>query len=112
MSAPPLIVHVVYRFAVGGLENGVVNLVNHLPRDAWRHAIVALTDIDAAFARRISRRDVDMIALRKQPGHALRLYPRLVGLFRNLRPLIVHTRNLAALEVAPAAWLAGVPHRV
>ena len=29
---PPLIVHVVYRLAVGGLENGVVNLINRLPR--------------------------------------------------------------------------------
>ena len=39
----PLIVHVVYRFRVGGLENGVVNLVNRLPPQAWQHAIVSLT---------------------------------------------------------------------
>lgn len=30
MNAPPLIGHVVYRFAVGGLENGAVNLINRL----------------------------------------------------------------------------------
>ena len=111
-DSAPVIVHVVYRFAVGGLENGVVNLVNHLPRDAWRHVIVALTDIDAAFARRIDRRDVELIALGKGPGHAVRLYPRLVRLFRSLKPAIVHTRNLAALEVVPAAWLAGVAGRL
>ena len=29
----PCIAHVVYRFDVGGLENGVANLVNHLPSD-------------------------------------------------------------------------------
>jgi len=111
-DSAPVIVHVVYRFAVGGLENGLVNLVNHLPRDAWRHAIVALTDIDAAFARRIERRDVELIALGKGPGHALPFYPRLVRLFRSLKPAIVHTRNLAALEVVPAAWLAGVAGRL
>ena len=32
----PLIVHVVFRLAVGGLENGVVNLVNRLPRQGGR----------------------------------------------------------------------------
>ena len=29
-----------------------------------------------------------------------------------MRPAIVHTRNLAALEAMPAAWFAGVPGRV
>jgi hypothetical protein len=35
----PLVVHVVYRFDTGGLENGVVNLINHLPDDAFRHMV-------------------------------------------------------------------------
>ena len=40
------------------------------------------------------------------------MYPRLAALFRELRPAIVHTRNLAALECqVPAAW-AGVPVRI
>jgi sugar transferase (PEP-CTERM/EpsH1 system associated) len=111
-SHAPLIVHVVYRLSVGGLENGVVNLVNRLPDEAWRHAIVALTDVDAQFARRITRAGVELFALHKSPGHGWRLYPRLVSLFRRLRPSIVHTRNLAALETMPAAWFAGVPVRI
>jgi sugar transferase (PEP-CTERM/EpsH1 system associated) len=111
-AVPPLVVHVVYRFAVGGLENGLVNLLNGLPRDAWRHAIVSLTDVDAAFAARVARRDVEMIELRKGPGHAYPLYPKLVRMFRAMRPAIVHTRNLAALETTPAAWLSGVPSRI
>lgn len=109
---PPLIVHVVYRLAIGGLENGVVNLINRLPAHAWRHAVVSLTDIDPAFAARISRSNVRCIALHKGPGHAVRLYPRLVALLRQLRPAIVHTRNLAALEAALPAWIARVPARI
>ena len=27
----PLVLHVMHRFATGGLENGVVNLINHMP---------------------------------------------------------------------------------
>jgi hypothetical protein len=97
-AKPPLIVHVVYRFAVGGLENGVVNLINRLPPQSWRHAVISLTDVDAAFAARVSSAAVRCVALHKAPGHAVRLYPRLVALLRELKPAIVHTRNLAALE--------------
>ncbi|MEO8566767.1 MAG: TIGR03088 family PEP-CTERM/XrtA system glycosyltransferase, partial [Betaproteobacteria bacterium] len=111
-AMPPLIVHVVYRFAVGGLENGVVNLINRLPAQSWRHAVVSLTEVDAAFAARISSGAVRCIALHKAPGHTVRLYPRLVSLLRELRPAIVHTRNLAALEATLPAWIAGVPARL
>jgi sugar transferase (PEP-CTERM/EpsH1 system associated) len=113
MSAmPPLIVHVVYRLAIGGLENGVVNLINRLPVQSWRHTVVSLTDVDPDFAARISRSNVRCIPLHKAPGHGVRLYPRLVALLRELKPAIVHTRNLAALEAALPAWIAGVPARL
>lgn len=108
----PLICHVVYRFAVGGLENGVVNLINHLPPQRWRHAVVSLTEIDADFAARIRTPGVTLHALHKPPGQGLRQWPALARLFRQLRPAIVHTRNLAALEAQLPAWWAGVPGRV
>lgn len=107
----PLIVHVMYRFDVGGLENGIVNLINHMPPESYRHAIISLTDI-TDFHKRIVRDDVQFIALEKSPGHALWIYPRLLKLFRQLRPAIVHSRNLAALEVVVPAWAAGVPVRI
>jgi len=110
--ARPLILHLVYRFDTGGLENGVVNLINHLPADRFRHAVVALTEVAPAFAARIRRPDVEFISLHKPPGHGAKLYPKLTRLFRQLRPAIVHTRNLAALECQVPAWWAGVPGRV
>ncbi len=114
MSADPrpLIAHVVYRFAVGGLENGVVNLINCLPSTRWRHAIVALTDVDPSMRARVQRTDVQYVELRKLPGHLWRDYSRIARLLRELQPAVVHTRNLAALEAQPAARLAGVPVRV
>src|SRR6476661_961616 len=107
----PLIAHIVYRFDIGGLENGVVNLINRMPENAYRHAVVSLTDI-THFRKRISRTDVQFFELHKPPGHALPLYPRLFRLLRKLAPAIVHTRNLAALEVTIPAWWAGVSARV
>jgi sugar transferase (PEP-CTERM/EpsH1 system associated) len=112
LAHAPLIVHVVYRFDVGGLENGVVNLINRLPPQSWRHAVLALTEIDAGFASRITRQGVRFFALHKSAGHAFPLYPRLFRLFRELRPTVVHTRNIAALEASVPAWAAAVPVRV
>jgi sugar transferase (PEP-CTERM/EpsH1 system associated) len=110
-NAAPLIAHVVYRFDIGGLENGVVNLINRLPRTGIRHAVIALTEV-TQFRRRVERQDVQYFSLHKAPGHGIRLAPRLYRLFRDLRPAIVHTRNLAALEASFPAWMAQVPLRV
>lgn len=107
----PLVMHVMYRFDTGGLENGVVNLINHMPAHSYRHMVVALTEV-SEFRRRILREDVQFVALNKPPGHGFWLYPRLYRLFRQYRPAIVHSRNLAALEVQVPAWAAGVPVRV
>lgn len=107
----PLVAHVMHRFDTGGLENGIVNLINHMPADAYRHAVIALTDI-TDFKNRIQRPDVQFFALNKQPGHVLWIYPQLYRLFRQLKPAIVHTRNLAALEATVPAWAAQVPARI
>jgi sugar transferase (PEP-CTERM/EpsH1 system associated) len=113
MSPPaPLIVHVVYTFSIGGLENGLVNLLNRMPAQRWRHAVVSLTRVSGRFAERVQRSDVEFIEIDKRPGHLVRDYPRLYRLFRRLRPAVVHTRNLAALEAVVPAWAAGVPVRV
>lgn len=107
----PHVVHVMYRFDTGGLENGVVNLINHMPAQAYRHTILALTEV-TDFCKRITRDDVEFVSLSKPPGHGVWQYPKLYKLFRRLRPHIVHSRNLAALEVQVPAWAAGVPVRI
>ena len=107
----PLVLHVMYRFDTGGLENGIVNLINHMPSGAYQHAVLALTEV-TEFRHRIQRNDVEFISLGKRPGHGVWQYPKLFKLFRQLRPTIVHSRNLAALEVQAPAWAAGVPVRI
>jgi sugar transferase (PEP-CTERM/EpsH1 system associated) len=111
MDQRPLIAHVLYRFDTGGLENGVFNLINRLPADRYRHAIVALTQI-TEFRNRITREDVQYVAIEKPPGQGLLQTAKLVRVFRALRPAIVHTRNIGALEAMLPAALAGVPARV
>jgi len=107
----PLIAHVVYRFDVGGLENGLANLLNRMPEDRYRHVVVTLTRA-THFRKRVRRADIDFVELDKAPGHGIKLLPRLARLFVAMRPAIVHTRNLAALEATLPAWLARVPVRI
>jgi sugar transferase (PEP-CTERM/EpsH1 system associated) len=107
----PLIAHVVYRFDYGGLENGVVNVINGLPEASFRHAIIALTEA-SDFQRRIRRQDVSVHALNKRQGKDPGAYMRLFRLLRQLRPAIVHTRNLGTLDCTLVARLAGVPSRI
>ena len=111
MTPPPRIVHVVHRLAVGGLENGVVNLINHLPPERFRHAIVCMTT-STDFAKRIGRTDVPIVALEKAPGHSFLLQRQLYQAFRDLAPTVVHTRNMSTLEAQLAAMFARVPVRI
>lgn len=107
----PLIAHVVFRFDYGGLENGVVNIVNGLPEELFRHAIIAMTEA-SDFRRRIRRSDVEVHTLHKQPGKDPASYVRLFRLIRRLRPAILHTRNLGTLEGALIGRVAGAACRI
>lgn len=112
MRASTLITHVLYRFDTGGLENGLVNLINALPADRFRHVVIALDRVEQTFAARVQRSDVDFIALHKPPGTTAKQFPALLKLFRRVRPDIVHTRNLGALDCQLPAWAAGVRVRI
>jgi len=102
----PLVVHVVNSLAVGGLENGVVNLVNTTAA-RFRHVIVCMT-ADGPLHGRL-RPEVEVVVLGKRPGQDPWALLRLVRLLRHLRPLIVHSRNWPAVDAIPAARVARVP---
>jgi sugar transferase (PEP-CTERM/EpsH1 system associated) len=97
MSAAPLVAHIIYALSTGGLENGLVNIINRSPPDRYRHVIICLTAADQ-FAQRITAEDVQVIELHKREGHDLHCYWRLRQLLLELSPAIIHSRNMAALE--------------
>lgn len=108
---PPLVVHLIYRLDIGGLETLLVDTINRMPAERYRHAVVCLTDY-TDFAARITRPGVELFALHKPPGAAPRTHLDLWRLLRRLRPAILHTYNLGTIEYATTALLAGVPVRV
>lgn len=110
-GAAPLIGvhHVVLSLQPGGLENGVVNVVNQLDRRRFASTICCLKEA-GEFARRIEDPRVEVHEMGWVSGTDFYLPVRLARLFRRTRARIVHTRNAEAFFYGfLGAKLAGVP---
>ena len=108
---PPLILHVIHHLVIGGMENGLVNLINTMPETRYRHAIACIEDY-SSFRERIRRPGVEVYPLYRSRIGVWRMRRELFALCRRLRPAIVHSRNTSGLDALVPAWLAGVKYRV
>lgn len=107
----PLVAHVIYKLGVGGLENGLINLINQMPVDKYRHMIICLKG-STEFRKRLQRTDVKIIDLEKKDGQDWGSFISLYKILKEYRVDIIHTRNLAAIEYQVPAFFAGVKSRV
>jgi sugar transferase (PEP-CTERM/EpsH1 system associated) len=105
----PLIVHVIHHLVTGGMENGLVSLINNLPASGYRHAIVCIED-HSDFRDRLIRPDTDVLDMKRSRIGTWRMRWRLFRTFRRLKPAIVHSRNKSGLDALLPARLARVPH--
>jgi len=105
----PLILHVIHHLVVGGMENGLVNLINRMPQECLRHAVACIEDY-SDFRQRITRADTEVIALHRAKIGVWKLRNELLQLCRRLQPRVVHSRNLSGLDALAPAKLAGVRH--
>jgi sugar transferase (PEP-CTERM/EpsH1 system associated) len=83
--------HVLLSLQPGGLENGVVNVVNRLAPDQFQSSICCLKHA-GEFAARVNP-GTSIYEMGWKGGNDLQLPFRLARLFRKTRPDIVHTRN-------------------
>lgn len=109
--APPLILHVIHHLVIGGMENGLVNLINKMPQQRFRHAIACVEDY-SEFRQRLQRPEVEVIAMHRSRIGNTAIRKKLFQLCRRLRPTIVHTRGPSGLDALLPARLAGVRHSV
>lgn len=108
-TRPVRICHAIHRLDYGGMENGLVNLINRLePR--FEHTILTLCG-SSEFRERI-KVPVKIVDLAKQPGQDWGLYRRAYAALRAGAFDIFHTRNLATLELQLSAMWARVPYRI
>ncbi|MEP4889836.1 MAG: TIGR03088 family PEP-CTERM/XrtA system glycosyltransferase [Aliiglaciecola sp.] len=106
------IMHIIYRFDTGGLENGVVNLINRLDSQKYQHTIVTLKGYSELFCQRIETQNVQFFDLAKKDGNDISIFFKLRKLLKQLKPDILHTRNTATIENQLVGWWCRVPYRI
>ena len=88
----------------------MVNLINRLPAERFRHAVIALTEV-TEFRRRIERDDVQFLALHKPPGQGLAVPADGTRACASSDRRRAHAKPRGARDVGACGW-AGVPVRI
>ncbi len=109
MVRPLQLVHLVRDFCHGGMENGVVNLVNHHDPSRVQGTIYAMAQAEETFVQRV-RHPRRVVVLNQRRGNDPTIIWRLARQLRRDRPDILHTHGWGTLvEGVVAAKLARVP---
>jgi sugar transferase (PEP-CTERM/EpsH1 system associated) len=100
--------HAIYAFHSGGMERGLLNLINYGDHERFRHVVLCLTDA-GEYATMLTAPDCQVVELRKNPGNDWRLPSRIAQAARRHGVDIMHARGWPALvESAIGARLAGI----
>ena len=104
------IAHVVDSFDIGGAENGIVNLMNHMDPDRFTFSLYTFGSLVGDSRARVVCDSVRYYVLNKRAGNDFRVPSRLAHSFRKDGVTLVHTHNWGTyIEGLAAAKLAGVP---
>jgi sugar transferase (PEP-CTERM/EpsH1 system associated) len=104
---PIRVVHVVFGLGVGGLENGLVNLVSGTDPERFDHTVLCMKTLGPNAARlEAAGARVELVG--RLHSRNLLIIPKLYRRLRRLRPHIVHTRNFGTVDAIVAARLARI----
>jgi hypothetical protein len=99
------VLHILNSLQVGGLENGVVNLINNLDAQRFKHSICCIDSI-GPMAERI-KQPVSIFSLDKGARRDYLISLRIAKLIKKIKPDIIHTRNWSAIDGVIGARLTG-----
>ncbi|MDR4503186.1 MAG: glycosyltransferase [Candidatus Scalindua sp.] len=110
MKTKTTVCHLVYSFdGIGGLENGLINIVNNLDREKFQHIICSLTKVGSIKERIQKNNEVKFYELNKRNGNDIKVFFKLFKIFRKEKIDILHLRNWATmLEGFLPAKIAGL----
>jgi len=104
---PIRVLHIVHDLGRGGLETGLVNVIERLDPRRFEHIVCAIRALGVN-ADRLASRGTKVVSLADLGGTARFQTPALIRLIRQLRPDVVHSRNWTAIEAVLAGRLARV----
>jgi sugar transferase (PEP-CTERM/EpsH1 system associated) len=103
------VIHLLPNLNIGGMENGVVNLLNHGNMDKFKLSLICL-EAEGPLKDRISNKHVEIINLKQKSGKRFFLILKLAKLFKNMKADIIHTHNFyTGIYGISAGKLARVP---
>ena len=107
MRAPAIrILHTVFSLDPGGMENGIVNIVNALDPERFEVSVCCL-ESRGAFADRLPPA-VEVSVLTRKPKFSLELCRKLRGEILRKRPHLIHSHNLGPLIYSGIATFGGI----
>jgi sugar transferase (PEP-CTERM/EpsH1 system associated) len=112
---PIRVLHCIFSTGIGGLEAGVVKLVNSIATPDIEQAICAFSrppgqGAGASIFDQVTNPRCRLFQLERRRGNDPRMIRQLVGVVRDFRPTVVHTRSWGTyLEGALAATLNRTP---
>jgi sugar transferase (PEP-CTERM/EpsH1 system associated) len=101
---PIRVMHVVNNLGRGGLENGLVNLIQRMDPRRFEHVVCTIRGLGPN-AGRLPIERVQVMTLAETGSRSLVQTPALVRAIRRFQPDIVHSRNWAAIEAVGAGRL-------
>jgi sugar transferase (PEP-CTERM/EpsH1 system associated) len=102
------ILHIVNNLGKGGLENGLVNLIERMDAHRFEHVVCTVRGLGPN-AERLPMDRVQVVSVAGRGWSQRVQTPALVRTIRRFRPDVVHTRNWAAVEGVVAARIARAP---
>ena len=88
--------HIVHQLGIGGAENGVINLVNHLNPEMFDVSICAFTGFSHQTDCRFKSK-IWLFRLGKKSGNDLSVPIRLWRVLKKWKPDIIHTHSWGTL---------------
>lgn len=100
------VLHIISSFGIGGMENGLVNIINHSRDKSIDHEICCISESGKS-EQRLNRK-IRIYELNKGRESNVQFILKLVHTIRSINPDIVHTRSWAGVDGILAAKIAGV----
>jgi len=101
------IMHVVDTWAVGGLQNGLANLIERMDEAHFEHVICTMRPADRTNAQSVPAGRAQVICLSEEESNCRFQAPALTRKIREVKPDIVHTRNWGTFEALLSALRVG-----
>ena len=103
------IIHILYSFDIGGLETGIVNLVNKMDSNKFSHSICIFSRSIGSLEK-IKNKNIKIFIVNRKFRHDPTVIFRLVSLLKRENPDLVRTYNWSGMEGIAAATLVGIKH--